>query len=396
MRLERRMALMGIVLAMMAIAIWVLRPKHRDEPLGSVKSAVEVQNGVDSTVQSRGAAAQPVISGGADLWARPSAKVAARNARRVRFSSLKRFGASNEIISRLTDGDIGSVIRELKERASTGETAAANILERLVWIDCASAAVNGKGSSSYTSELLDAQALAAKDADWVRTAIDDRNDAKQAMVAACQGIDKDAVLGWVRHSAEQGDGASLLFLSFVDNHLSYALAQSKLQEAADAHYPEAESYLAQGVINGTSQMPAGVSSANAGTLLRDAARNLPYAESELAVCEFNGCPGIDVDIASAVAHAREAAQHGNFDAIVELGPKFQASQMDPDEVQAWGMVAALLAQQGCSGNGLSVHNMTSWMSALSSKALSPDVKSLAEQYWRDYGAQMMSDIGCSP
>lgn len=134
---------------------------------------------------------------------------------------------------------------------------------------------------------------------------------------------------------------------------------------------------------------------NSKHLLEDAANSLPYAESVLAVCEFNGCPGIETDIESAVVHAREAAQNGNFEAMSEIGPKLQASQIDPNEVEAWSLVAAVLAQQGCSSNSLSVQNMTSWMSALSSKTVSTSAHELAEQFWREYSAQMMSNIGCA-
>ena len=102
-------------------------------------------------------------------------------------------------------------------------------------------------------------------------------------------------------------------------------------------------------------------------LFKEASESLPYAESLLSVCEFTGCPGIAVDLSAAVDHAREAAQRGTLDAMIQIGPQLQASQIDPDEVAAWNLVGAMLAQQGCSYGGLTVQWMQSTTSTLTSK-----------------------------
>jgi hypothetical protein len=147
-------------------------------------------------------------------------------------------------------------------------------------------------------------------------------------------------------------------------------------------------------MNGTAHLPSGIADQSAGNLLEVAADTLPYAESALAICEFKGCPGIDADIPTAVAHTREAAQGGSFDAIIQLGPQLQASQMDPDEVTAWNLAGAMLSQQGCSYGGLTVQWMTSATGTLTSNTTSDKARALAEKYWHDYGAQMMANIGC--
>jgi hypothetical protein len=56
----------------------------------------------------------------------------------------------------------------------------------------------------------------------------------------------------------------------------------------------------------------------------------------------------------------------------------------------------MLSQQGCSYGGLTVQWMTSATSALTSNSISDKAKALADQYWRNYGAQMMANIGCAP
>jgi hypothetical protein len=322
--------------------------------------------------------------------------VAARNLRRVRFALLRGFGASEKLVNRLTDGEILAVIQELKQQAQRGDAAAANVLEYMAYSTCGFAAVDGEGSPSQAQQLLDAQALPVQDTEWIKTAIQEKNSHDKQMVAACQqSIDKKDIEVWVTSSADQGNGVSLWLLSRYSSSGNSAFKQQKLMDAADAGYPEAQAFLAQGLMNGTAHLPAGIADHNAGNLLKVAADSLPNAESLLAVCEFKGCPGIDADIPSAVAHAREAAQRGSFGAIIQIGPQLQSSQMDPDEVTAWNLAGAMLSQRGCSYGGLTVQWMTSATSTLTSNGTSDNAKALAEQYWQDFGAQMMANIGCT-
>ncbi|HSZ08112.1 MAG TPA: hypothetical protein VK794_06235 [Steroidobacteraceae bacterium] len=322
--------------------------------------------------------------------------MAARNLRRARFALLRGFGASEKLVTRLTDGDILAVIQELKQQAQRGNAAAANVLEYMAYSTCGFAGVNGEGSPSQAQQLLDAHALPAQDAEWIRTAIQEKNTYDKQLVAACQqAMDKKAIEAWVTSFADQGNGASRWLLSRYSSNLSSAFKEQKLMDAADAGYPEAQAFLAHGLMNGTAHLPAAIADDGAGNLLKVAADSLPNAESLLAVCEFKGCPGIEPDIPSAVLHAREAAQKGSFDAITQIGPQ-PASQLDPDEVAAWNLARAMLSQQGCSYGELSVQWVVSATSILTSSSASDKAKALAEQYWQEYGAQMMANIGCAP
>jgi hypothetical protein len=390
---SKRFGLAAILLLMIAVGIWVALPRHRSSP-GTVAG------GTDAQIPSHEAQAPPASVStkpvaASDPWTRPSAKAVARNLRRTRFALLRGFGASEKLVNQLSDGDILAAIQELKQQAQRGDAAAANILEYMAYSTCGFAGVNGQGSPSQAQQLLDAQALAVQDAEWIRTAIQEKNDHDKQMVAACQqAMDKKEIEAWVTSSADQGNGASRWLLSRYSSSLTSASKQQKLMDAADAGYPEAQAFLAQGLMNGTAHLPVGAPDDNAANLLKVAADSLPYAESILAVCEFKGCPGVETDIPAAVAHAREAAQRGSFDAIIQIGPQLQASYMDPDEVTAWNLAGAMLSQQGCSYGGLTVQWLTSATSALTSTNFSDKAKSLAEQYWRDYGAQMTSTIGC--
>ena len=327
---KRRLGLAGIILLMIGTGVWVALPKHHGSPGSKASETVATISAPEAQVQPAGAPKKRVTT--PDPWTRPSAKVAARNLRRTRFALLRGFGASEKLVNRLTDGDILPVIQELEQQAQRGDASAANILEYMAYSTCGFAGVNGEGSPSQAQQLLDAQALPVQDTEWIRTAIQEKNSYDRQMVAACQqAIDKKEIEAWVTSFANQGNGASLWLLSRYSSSGSPAFKEQKLMDAADAGYPEAQAFLAQGLMNGTAHLPAGIADGNAGNLLKVAADSLPNAESVLAVCEFKGCPGIYADIPSAVAHAREAAQKGRFDAIIQIGPQLQASQMDPDE-----------------------------------------------------------------
>jgi hypothetical protein len=390
---SKRLGLVGVILLMIAIGIWVALTKHSSSPSSAAGGNGAKMPEPEAQVQPPGAPRKPVAT--SDPWTRPPAKVVARNLRRVRFALLRGFGASETMVNRLTDGDIFAVIQELKQQAKRGDAAAANVLEYMAYSTCGFAGANGEGSPSQAQQLLDARTLSVQDAEWIRTAIQEKNTNDKQMVAACQqAIDKKEIEAWVTSAADQGNGASRWLLSRYSSSGSSAFKEQKLMDAADAGYAEAQAFLAQGLMNGTAHLPAAIADDDAGNLLKVAADSLPHAETLLAVCEFKGCPGIETDIPSAVAHAREAAQQGSFDAVFQIGPQLQANQMDPDEVTAWNLVGAMLSQQGCSYGGLAVQWMASATSALTSNSVSDKAKALANQYWQQYGAQMMANIGC--
>jgi hypothetical protein len=390
---SKRLGLVGVILLMIAIGIWVALTKHSSSPSSVAGRSGTKMPEPEAQVQPAGAPRKPVAA--SDPWTRPSATVAVRNLRRVRFALLRGFGASEKMVNRLTDGDTLAVIQELKQQAQRGDAAAANVLEYMAYSTCGFAGVSGEGSPSQAQQLLDARSLSVQDSEWIRTAIQEKNKYDKQMVAACQqAIDKKEIEAWVTSAADQGNGASRWLLSRYSSSGSSAFKEQKLMDAADAGYPEAQAFLAQGLMNGTAHLPAAIADDDAGNLLKVAADSLPHAESLLAVCEFKGCPGIEPDIPSAVAHTREAAQQGSFDAIIQIGPQLQAGQMDPDEVTAWNLAGAMLSQQGCSYGGLAVQWMASATSTLTSNDISDKARRLAEQYWRDYAAQMMANIGC--
>jgi hypothetical protein len=105
---------------------------------------------------------------------------------------------------------------------------------------------------------------------------------------------------------------------------------------------------------------------------------------------------VSINVQNAVSHAREAAQRGAFDAMIDIGPRHAAGAIDPYEFSAWTLISASTQLQGCGRNGCSV----SWMKAntltLNSTHISPTARVLAEKLWQSYGAQIERDFRCSP
>jgi TPR repeat protein len=233
------------------------------------------------------------------------------------------------------------------------------------------------------------------DGDWIRDAMLERETFNRQLSSVCQqSIDKGEVDTWVTASAAQGDPQSHYMLAMFGPRNN---RNEQFVVAAQAGVPWAQFGLAQLMFQGVTPAP-GISNASekAGDLLRAAAVDLPQAKSDLAQCEFRGCTDIPVDIPSAVTDAREAAERGAFEAMLEIGPQLQASQIDPDEVEAWNLVHAALEMQGSAGMALSVQVVKSASSVLNSPTITTKARTLAEEYWREYGTQMLRNLGCGP
>jgi hypothetical protein len=327
------------------------------------------------------------------LWSRSPPQAAVHNARRCRYGlTLKPFGSSDDIIERLADGDIQAAVSELKQRAREGDASAGNQLLFLSRFTCGFAALDGPSSAYHASQSMDSQALPAADGDWLHAVIQERENYNQQLLSVCHdSLDGDEINAWVNASAANGDPASHYLLAVHGANRNRNYRDTQLLAAVNGGYPWAQFLLGQRMINGMSLSPnAGTLSENAGDLVRAAALELPEAESYLAKCEFSGCIDIPVDIASATAHALDAASRGYFDAIQVIGPQLQASQIDPNEVEAWNLIAAALkAQQASSAEGFKSASGT-----LNSPTVSASARKLADQNWQKYGKQIMANLGC--
>ena len=379
---KKRVGISGLVVLMIAVGIWLASPKHSSSS-GSAATGPVTQVPVrEAQVQPAGTSTRPVTVTTLDLWARPPAKVAARHLRRTRFAPLRKFGASEQLVDRLTDGDALGVVTDLTEKAKRGDPSAANILADLGHTLCPLA----------SPKMQEAQSLPGNDAEWLNAALQEKIAFNNQFWAACQSIDQKEVDGWVAKLAEQGNGASLWLSSFGS---SPSVFKQKLVAAVEVGYPDAQEDMAQILTHPPPGLSPGGPDDGEEHLFKQAAASLPYAEGALALCEFNGCPGIAIDIPAAVSHAREAAQRGAFDAMIEIGPQVQASMIDPNEAVAWNLLATMLAQQGCTFGAFSPQWIAAATNTLTAKKSFDKARSLAEQYWRDYGAQIMSNIGCS-
>jgi TPR repeat protein len=285
------------------------------------------------------------------------------------------------------------VIAELKLKAQAGDAASINILGEIALQNCRLSRDQATVESFVATQTRDAQAVPAIDAPWFSAVMQDDEFFYKKVHAACAQVDQDQLMSWVKARADQGDGASL-WLMFRDAD-NITEMQQWLREAAAPGFPQAQYELAGAIIAGQ-QGAAGIGAdkVNARELLQASQNQLATSEQQLALCEYSGCDGVAVDVDAAITHAREAAQRGAIDAMLAIGPHLPAGQISPDEVAAWGLVQASLQQQGCGGSGFSVRTLKSITSTLNANNISAQAHALAEQYWQEYGAQMMANIGC--
>jgi TPR repeat protein len=390
---RRRIGIAGIILLMIAIGIWVALPKHSSPSGSRAAGPVTKVSEHEAQVQPPGALTTPVTT--LDLWTRPVAEVASRNGRRYGFAwILRQLGATEDQLNRLADLDIKGVIAELKQKARGGDAASINVLGEIALQNCQLGRDDATVESFVASQIRDVQAVPAIDAAWFTAVM--RNDEKfdKAVHAACAQVDVNEVMSWVTSRANQGDGASLWLMFRDANNMTEM--QQRLRDAAAAGFPQAQFELAWAILYGQEGAEGkGTAKVSAGDMLRESLEQLPRSESQLAMCEYSGCDGVAVDVNAAITHAREAAQRGAIDAMLTIGPRLPAGQLDPNEVAAWGLIQASLQQAGCGGNGFSVREMKSISNTLNANNISAQAHTLAEQYWQDYGAQMMSNIGCA-
>jgi TPR repeat protein len=312
-------------------------------------------------------------------------------------ATLAPMGAGTDSIERLSNGDIAGAFSQLKAQARAGDASAANQLDYIAHFICGFAALDGPQSDFQASELLDSNSLPPADGDWFRAVLKDRNAFKEQLVSNCrQSLDKNEIDAWVTAAAARGDPASEYSLWMFGGTNIRRLSDEHLRAAALGGYPWAQFTLGSRTSGETPGMiTGGEASDHPGDLLRAAAQSIPAAQGQLAGCEFTGCDYIAQDIPAAVAGARAAAEQGSIDAMLAIGPLLQASQIDPDEVRAWQLIKAALQLQGYEGLNINVELIRAAAAVLNSPTVTPKARAIAEQHWHQFGAKMLSGLGCT-
>jgi hypothetical protein len=385
-----RIAIGALALLLILIGVWAA---FRNRASPTVREPA-TSRGLDQEWDVRARSINPPKV--SDLWARPPAEVASRNHRKSGFAwILRQLGATELQLDRLADGDFAGLVTELKQKAQSGDADAINMLGEIALQNCDLARSNDTLRGFKQRQLLEAHALPALDSAWFTAILSDDIAFDTRVAEVCkQLIDQDEILSWVWARAAQGDGASLWLQFRSSNNLTDM--QQRLRDAAAAGFPQAQFELAWAIISGQKDAGGiGAEAVTAGDMLRQSADQLAASEAQLAVCEYSGCDGVTPDIDSAIKHAREAAQAGAMSAMIGIGPHLPAGQIDPDEVAAWSLIDASLQQQGCAGNIFTVRSGKQFMDTLSAKNISARARTLAEQYWSDYGSQITANLGCA-
>lgn len=325
------------------------------------------------------------------LWVRGSPKEVERRAWRKQLERrYQRLGASQQFIDQMVDGNMVGALNILKKQALSGDPAAISVYGDFAYWNCFLHRSPEQLDSYAATQMRESRALPAADAEWFRAAFAEGVAVDKAVVATCsEAVNVEQAFDMVDESARQGDAANLFLSSMMTN--SMVEKQQLLRAAAIAGSADAQFEIAFTVLGGYQRelLGTGADALNVGDLLRQSAEQIPQAEGNLAICEFYGCGGIEADPAAGIRTALSAAEHGFFDALLDIGPHLGVSQLDPTDVEAWKLIHASVDLQ-CGGSWSNVQAMRATLDALSSPAATDAARQRAEQLWAQYGAE----LGC--
>ncbi len=322
---------------------------------------------------------------------RPPALEAARNSSRAGYAwILRQFGISDADLDRLAAGNYAAFFKDLTSKANAGDPNAINALGWLAW-GCATQRSEAQLNSYQQSQHQEARSLPSSDADLFTTFLDaDIRNYKQHLID-CAAIDHDDTLeSQIKGLAAQGDGASLFILSLAPNNMTDL--QNFARRSALQGFPEGQYEYARDLLYSAQLYPSQPGDPTAMDLLRAAANELPTARASLALCEYSGCSGEAPNVSAALADARTAAQSGTADALIQLAVDAPPSLISAAEGQAWSLFDLALQQRGCRVSVLGLN----WMKSMATLAANttPEAQTLADQYWQQYGATAMAQLGC--
>jgi len=325
------------------------------------------------------------------LWLRREPKDAVRHAWRKQWElRYRRLGASQQFIDQMADGNMVAALNNLKKQALSGDPAAIRVDGDFTYWNCFAHRSAEQLDSYAAIQMKESRSLPAADAEWFRAVFAEDVAFDKAVMAACsEVVNVDQAFAMVEESAKQGDGENLFLSSMTANMM--AEQQRLLRAAAIAGSADAQFQIAFVVLGGHQPelLGTGPDALNVGDLLRQSAEQIPQAEGNLAICEFYGCAGITADPAAGIGTALSAAEHGFFDALLDIGPHLTPSQLDPTDIEAWKLIQASVNLQ-CGGSWSDVKAMRATLDALSSPAATDAARQRAEQLWAQYGVQ----LGC--
>jgi hypothetical protein len=132
-----------------------------------------------------------------------------------------------------------------------------------------------------------------------------------------------------------------------------------------------------------------------------AAPKLPNAKEALAECYFEGCDGRQPDPDNGLRLLAEAALLGHGARVEQMRPVGAGEALPAEQRFALAEFRNRLNDSGCFGvSGYVRIGFDSWeteqlMQRSLSNFVQQQVRTLAEQYWRDHGASARSFLGCN-
>jgi hypothetical protein len=389
---RRYIVAFAIVVAGLAAAFLLFSRSPSRSKASAPAPAIAAYPGISAVTPDRSLKSATAATKQYPWLARAPAAIAHRHEQRTAFAwILRQFGASEATLDRVAQGDLNTLMADLKRQASTGNATAINTLG---WLAHRCRLLMPAEDYDATQKMQ-AQTLSQDEASWLTSLIDEDEARERALAAACASqISQDQTDAMITAQAARGDAASLWLLS--ESAGSVYELRGLMRQAAAGGFPEAQYELAMQLLATQDpqwHLPGDPSPID---LLREAAAQLPDARANLALCEFGGCEGMTPDLTAAVQDARTAAQLGQPAAILRLSNALPVGALDPDEGAAWQLFAAALEQQGCRVDNDYVNWLKGIDTTVASPAMTPQAQALANQYWQAYGAAAQAQLGCGP
>jgi hypothetical protein len=194
-RLVFYVAFATLTIAALLLLVWRCQPSAAMRPDRPARLSATT-----SAVFAKLSAQRPVLANPiSNLVHRPAPAIASRNDRRSGLAwILRQLGASEDLLDRMTDGDLVASINELKQRAANGDASAVNILGFIAYQKCHLGRNSEEMSGYEAGQLEQARSLSPIDMQWFIAVMKQDADFDRQFASVCaQLIDQQQVSSWV-------------------------------------------------------------------------------------------------------------------------------------------------------------------------------------------------------
>jgi hypothetical protein len=317
------------------------------------------------------------------------------------FSQPYGFVADDATLAEVAAGRVAETVSALEARAAAGDNAANAALAQLK--DCSFLESAGERVAGAAQRVIGSAATVAAMPEErrkrMRLVADVRHHHFEEGLQSCRRaqFNGPAIDQRLRDAAAAGDETSLWVMGklreYHDERMK-SLAAAAMLGHARAQYEMGIAY--RGGYTGAKRHGP-----KEKVWLELAAPKLPNAKEALAECYFEGCDGRQPDPDNGLRLLAEAALLGHGARVEQMRPVGAGEALPAEQRFALAEFRNRLNESGCFGvSGYVRVGFDSWeteqlMQRSLSNFVQQQVRTLADQYWRDHGASARTFLGCS-